>query len=51
MKGRLISVCGMETGGSFNYQMATGKIPVVMELFNILTMVVNIQTYKGDRIV
>lgn len=51
MKDRLIIVYGIETGGSFNYQRATGKVPVVLELFNILTMVVNIQTYKGVRIV
>ena len=51
MKDKLIIVCGIETGGSFNYQRATGKFPVVLELFNILPMVVNIQTYNGDRIV
>lgn len=51
MKDKLIIVCGIETGGSFNYQRATGKVPVVLELFNILTMVLTIQTYNGDTIV
>lgn len=33
------------------YEKETGKIPVVLEMFSVLTMVVNTRTYEGNTIV